>query len=256
MANASRGGEAGSSGIHVIPMGPRRRRCPLRRSSTNVARSRMRQIRPTAWPGPFGGGPAAPLARRGSTSGDGSHGAWSASGRLAGRCASLLPPRAREPAGSRRAPAWKIPGVRDVRSVALSPAEPRGTLVFGGPNGLPRTECAVCHGRGWPREAPTGGFGVITERRQPSTTRLLPGVRVRATYRAATVPEPSRTPGGVPPRIVSGAHPTGTSVHPQPTKSRAGAPFSHRCGRRCGCPESHGGNRARGRCATPLDGVL
>jgi hypothetical protein len=204
----------------------------------------MRQIRPTAWPGPFDGGPAAPLARRGSTSGDGSHGAWSASGRLADRCASLLPPRAREPAGSRRTPAWEIPGVRDVRSVALSPAEPRRTVVLGGPNGLPRTECAVCHGRGWPPEAPTGGDLVTTVRRPKPATPVPPRVRVRATTRAATVPEPSRTPGGVPPRIVSGAHPTGTSVPPHPTASRAGVPFSHRCGRRCGCPESHGGNRA------------
>ena len=110
MANATRGAPTGRSGpvwsgTYTTDTGPRRARRPCWRRTTNVARSRMRRIRPTAGRDPCGGGPARWRGPPAWTCGAGSRASSHACGRWAGRCASLLPPRAAATAGPRARPA-------------------------------------------------------------------------------------------------------------------------------------------------------
>lgn len=94
-AYATRGGSEGSSpGANRTDTGPRRRRGARARASKD-ARSRTRQIRPTAASGRVHAGNAGRLALRGSASGRGSRASSCACGCSAGTCASTgLPPRA------------------------------------------------------------------------------------------------------------------------------------------------------------------
>ena len=68
--------------------GSRRARRPSRRSASNVARSPIRPIRPTAGRGPSGAGPGRWPGRRGFASAAESRAAWLASGCWVGTCAS------------------------------------------------------------------------------------------------------------------------------------------------------------------------
>jgi hypothetical protein len=81
------------SGHHVHQRAERRIRVPSVVRRRKASRPRIRPIKRRGEPGPWRGGSSARRARRGSTSGRGSRGAWLAGDCWAEMCASRSPPR-------------------------------------------------------------------------------------------------------------------------------------------------------------------
>ena len=81
--------------MYVHHRTPARVRRPLSARRVNALRSRMRQIKPTGYAGPWRDVPSARLARRGCSSGGGSRASWRGDDCSVGRCASRNPPRLR-----------------------------------------------------------------------------------------------------------------------------------------------------------------
>jgi len=79
--------------MYVHHRTPARVRRPLSARRVNALRSRMRQIKPTGYAGPWRDVPSARLARRGCSSGGGSRASWRGDDCSVGRCASRNPPR-------------------------------------------------------------------------------------------------------------------------------------------------------------------
>ena len=94
-AYATLGGIAAGSGMYVHHSTPARVRRPSWAKRVNALRSRMRQIKPTGYAGPWRDVPSARLARRGCSSGGGSRASWRGDDCSVGRCASRNPPRPR-----------------------------------------------------------------------------------------------------------------------------------------------------------------
>jgi len=87
-SRGGRGGSAGSSGSTRIQIGPERTRRPPWRRATNVDRSEMRPIRPTACSVPCDGVPSPRHGRRGPPCDAGSRGGGHDGGCWAEMCAS------------------------------------------------------------------------------------------------------------------------------------------------------------------------
>ena len=81
--------------MYVHHRTPARVRRPSSARRVNALRSRMRQIKPTGYAGPWRDVPSARLARRGCSSGGGSRASWRGDDCSVGRCASRNPPRLR-----------------------------------------------------------------------------------------------------------------------------------------------------------------
>jgi hypothetical protein len=88
IAYATRGGETRGSGTDVHHRTPVRTREPFRARRSKDDRPRTRPIKPTDGDGPWPGAPSTRRARRGCSSGRGSHASWRAANCWVERCAS------------------------------------------------------------------------------------------------------------------------------------------------------------------------